>query len=413
MARIYYDLRGILPFPTSSELRMAGMVRTIVEWGRHLAHRSDVAFVAPGLERVVKAALLRNPEYRLIGDLVDEPAVPSLTEKIALRLPPPFIRTSLLSRLRRRLAVGLEPVRFATDTKTFFNSTRFPGRFVYLLPSVKLLPPEIPTRCVPVMNVYDLIPLVFKEGKFIGDRRYMESIQRIQTLGGHFVVNSNYVKHSLVCMFDILPDRVHVVNLGAFKAEEAPEAIALRSVKPYFLHIAGNCQRRKNVDGTMRGFIRFLEKTGADYDLRYVGPSQSDLEPLISRYGKQFRHQILGEGHVSDAKLDSLIRGAACGLYLSLSEGFGLPPLEFMTRSIPVISTNLTSVPEAVGDAGPLVDPFNQEEIASAMQMITTDHSAATKYIAKGKERAALLSWRNSGATLESTLEGILAGYAR
>ena len=111
---------------------------------------------------------------------------------------------------------------------------------------------------------------------------------------------------------------------------------------------------------------------------------------------------------MSDAKLDSLIRASTCGLYLSLSEGFGLPPLEFMARGVPVISSNATSVPEAVGGAGPLVDPFDEEEIAATMALVVSDPAKVGEWIAKGHDRAKELSWANSAKALEKVLQGLL-----
>ena len=101
---------------------------------------------------------------------------------------------------------------------------------------------------------------------------------------------------------------------------------------------------------------------------------------------------------------------ASAGLYLSLHEGFGLPPLEYMKHGLPVICSNVTSIPEVVGDAGILVDPFAVDEIANAMRRLTEDDTLAQELRQRGFERVSRYSWERSAADLSATLTGILNG---
>jgi glycosyltransferase involved in cell wall biosynthesis len=144
------------------------------------------------------------------------------------------------------------------------------------------------------------------------------------------------------------------------------------------------------------------------YDLRIVGPSEDDLREIKACHGGRWSQRIMGEGKVSESRLDHLIQHAKWGLYLSLYEGFGLPPLEFMSRGIPVIASSATSVPESVGDAGILVDPFDYEGIAATLLKVTQDPEMAVDLIQKGFLRAGELSWITSAKQLTETLERIL-----
>jgi glycosyltransferase involved in cell wall biosynthesis len=99
---------------------------------------------------------------------------------------------------------------------------------------------------------------------------------------------------------------------------------------------------------------------------------------------------------VPQADLPPLYSGAVCFVYSSYFEGFGLPPLEAMKCGAPVIVGNKTSWPEVVGDAGVLVDPFDVDEIASAMQRVIADPGLRTLLRAQGLERAQLFEWQET-----------------
>src|SRR5687767_3931475 len=94
--------------------------------------------------------------------------------------------------------------------------------------------------------------------------------------------------------------------------------------------------------------------------------------------------------------LPPLYSGALCFVYPSYFEGFGLPPLEAMKCGAPVIVGDRTSLPEVVGDAAVLVDPFAIESIASAMQRVIVDSSLREQLRVKGFERAKLFDWQET-----------------
>ena len=111
---------------------------------------------------------------------------------------------------------------------------------------------------------------------------------------------------------------------------------------------------------------------------------------------------VILTGYVPEADLPALYTGALCFVYPSYFEGFGLPPLEAMKCGAPVIAGNRTSLPEVVGDAGLLVDPFNIDAIASAIEKLITDSNFRSELRVKGLERARIFNWRE---TARQTLE--------
>ncbi len=131
-------------------------------------------------------------------------------------------------------------------------------------------------------------------------------------------------------------------------------------------------------------------------------PLQGELETHAARVGST----VMFPGWVSAAELEGLYSAAACFVFPSIREGFGLPVLEAMRRGVPVVCSNTSAVPEVAGDAALLVDPRRPEEIAGAISRVLTDADLAASLRRRGENRAAEFSWRR-------TAEETLASYDR
>ncbi len=107
-------------------------------------------------------------------------------------------------------------------------------------------------------------------------------------------------------------------------------------------------------------------------------------------------NSVVLTGYVPEVNLPALYSGALCFVYPSYFEGFGLPPLEAMKCGAPVIVSNKTSLPEVVGQAGLLVDPFDVNDIASAIEKVISDSNLRSSLRVKGFERARLFDWRET-----------------
>ena len=101
-------------------------------------------------------------------------------------------------------------------------------------------------------------------------------------------------------------------------------------------------------------------------------------------------------GYVPEKDLPALYSGALCFVYPSYFEGFGLPPLEAMQCGAPVVVGNQTSLPEVVGDAGVLVDPFDVDALAAAIASVISNSNLRTELSVKGQARAKLFEWRET-----------------
>ena len=193
-------------------------------------------------------------------------------------------------------------------------------------------------------------------------------------------------------------DRTFVTPLGFTLPEQAPlNTDAVPSSKmPYFLFV-GNLTPRKNLLRVIQAFV-LLRKDEPGLTLKIVGPKFWGSDE-ISALARETPGVEL-TGFVSEAELDRLYRGARALVFPSLYEGFGLPALEAMARGCPVIGSNVSSLPEVIGDAGLQVDPHSVEAIAGAMRQLQVPELRATLR-ARGLLRAGAYSWRT---TAEQTL---------
>jgi glycosyltransferase involved in cell wall biosynthesis len=158
----------------------------------------------------------------------------------------------------------------------------------------------------------------------------------------------------------------------------------------------------KNVDGTVRAFMRAKEKYELPHKLLIVGMKHYGYDKLLRLVHQENRgEKIAYLGYVDEETLSSLYSHTDLLLLLSLEEGFGLPVLEGMAAGVPVLAANTSSLPEIVGDAGILVDPLDTEGIADAMYECLLDQDMRSNLVIKGLERTKLFPWRR---TAELTL---------
>jgi glycosyltransferase involved in cell wall biosynthesis len=115
-------------------------------------------------------------------------------------------------------------------------------------------------------------------------------------------------------------------------------------------------------------------------------------------------------GYVADADLPALYAGADLFVYPSLYEGFGLPPLEAMACGTPVVTSNVSSLPEVVGDAAVTVDPLDERALAEALESLLLDPARRMQLSSAGLARAAEFRWERTAAQTLAVYEAVLNG---
>jgi glycosyltransferase involved in cell wall biosynthesis len=161
--------------------------------------------------------------------------------------------------------------------------------------------------------------------------------------------------------------------------------------KPYFLFV-GSIHPRKNVKRLIESYLKYREKD-ATFDLVVVGePMWKHNQELVA-----LKHESIHyTGHLTIQKLVRVMGAAACFVYVPYFEGFGIPLVEAMCCGVPIIAGNRTSLPEVVGDAGILVNPFSVEDISAALVKVAQDEVLMKELAIKSLERSNHFSWDGS-----------------
>jgi glycosyltransferase involved in cell wall biosynthesis len=211
------------------------------------------------------------------------------------------------------------------------------------------------------------------------------------------------------------PERVIVVPNAIDPAilehpgEEEMERVRERyQIRGRFLLFAGNIKPHKNLGRLIAAFGLLKQRPGhEDVKLLILGEeinAYGALRRAVESAG--VRQDVRFFGFVPDSTLSALYRLASAFAFPSLYEGFGLPPLEAMASGTPVVTSRLSSLPEVVGDAAVLVDPYSVEDIAAGLERILGDEALRQTLVARGKARAADFSW-------ERSVQAIHDGYMR
>ena len=263
-------------------------------------------------------------------------------------------------------------------------------------------------------TLYDLIPLHYPSAIFplrrldlrAGYARYLHQLQRAD----HLMAISEASKQDAVERLRIPPERISVTPLAVDdrrfyprSPEEIENVLARHNVRqPYFLHV-GSSVYHKNTAAVVRAFSLFCQEAMAEHALYVTGAYEdrvlADLHSSCRHLFESRRVRMIGV--VPGDDLPALYSGAEALVYPSLIEGFGLPVLEAMRCATPVLTSNMSSLPEVGGDAVLYVDPRRPDEIAAGLHQLTSRPELRAELVARGRGRAALFSWAR---TAEQTL---------
>ncbi len=209
----------------------------------------------------------------------------------------------------------------------------------------------------------------------------------------HIICISNSTKSDLCEIFDIPENKVSVVHLGFEKFEVSSSHAELqeKGERPFLLYV-GSRRGYKNFDGFLRA-VAASPTLKQEFDVvAFGGGAFSEVEQsLIARLG--FAPNAVRQLGGSDAVLGGLYARAMAFVYPSVYEGFGLPPLEAMAHDCPVVSSNSSSMPEVVGNAGAYFDPMDIEAQAEAISSVVFDDQRRQALIEAGRQRLPLFSW--------------------
>ena len=277
--------------------------------------------------------------------------------------------------------------------------------------------PLVGRSCRYVVTVHDVIPLILPETFTPRHRLVVRmALARVRRKADRVIVPSHAVKRDVVRRVGLPEDRVVVTHEGC-EARFRPvrSGTALRDVAaryglpPRYVLAVGTLEPRKNLTTLLEAFARLRRDGEVDADLRLVlaGARGWLEEPIFATVRSLgLEDAVRFTGFVDDDDLPAVYSGAALFVFPSLHEGFGLPLLEAMACGVPVVTSNISSLPEVAGDAAVLVDPRDEQGLAGAIARLLRDEALRGRLREAGIARARQFSWE---ATARRTLDAYAA----
>ena len=260
-----------------------------------------------------------------------------------------------------------------------------------------------------VTTVHDVLPLRYpteypRQQYYF--RYYVPAVLRASRV---VLVVSQSTRRDVLRLYGVPPEKIHVVMAGYESDRFTPDGPAADPVgSPYALYV-GNVMPHKNLLRLVEAFARVAKRLPLTLVLRGSGRA-----PHVRALRQRIDALSLGDRvdwrpYEPPEQLPALYRGARMLLLPSLYEGFGLTALEAMACGTPVVTSNVSSLPEVVGDAALLVDPEDTAAMAAAMARIIDDHAIAKTLRERGPARAQAFSWENTARAVQHAMSQALA----
>jgi glycosyltransferase involved in cell wall biosynthesis len=269
-----------------------------------------------------------------------------------------------------------------------------------LLHSLAFVTPLI-SPCPSVVTIYDLSFILFPKGFKYSKRLYLTLLTRPSARSAKRVITiSESTKRDTVRLLGVSPEKVDVVYCGVDKPfcplpeREVASFRQKRGLPERIILFVGTIEPRKNVARLVEAYSRLRD---GQIKLVIGGARGWLYEEVFARVEElELTGDVLFPGYIPPDELPLWYNAAELFVYPSLYEGFGLPPLEAMACGTPVITSNVSSLPEVVGKAGLTVDPMDSEGLAEAMNQVLSDGILRQSMREQGLARAGRFSWANA-----------------
>lgn len=271
-----------------------------------------------------------------------------------------------------------------------------------------------------VVTIHDLISVFFGHNIPFWSRQFFAKWMPLTyRFADHLIAVSEHTKKDAIAVLKIPAEKITVIHEAADEQyQPIDDQAAIKKVRekyqtgsePYILHV-GTLEPRKNLQFLVRSFAAAKPNLGQT-KLVLTGKKGWYYEGLFTLVDDlKLQNEVLFTGYVEDEDIPLLYNGALVLAFPSLYEGFGLPPLEAMACGTPVISSNTSSMPEVVGEAGLLLSPADEESWTTALIEIVNDPKRRAEMSKKGLEQAKKFSWQKCARETVAVYEKV-AGHA-
>jgi glycosyltransferase involved in cell wall biosynthesis len=262
-----------------------------------------------------------------------------------------------------------------------------------------------------VVTIHDMVHHKIggaKKSHWLHFEAYKKVIESAAKNSKKIITVSEYSKKDIISFLQVPSDKIDVIyegkSLNNEVSHERVEVVKKRYLidKPYFLFV-GVLERKKNLVSLTRGFDLFLEQHKAKIDLVVVGPTDKHY-PEIKHHALDIKHSgnLVFTGFVEEEELEALYKGAFAYASASLHEGFGLPGVEALSFSLPLLVSNIEVFNEIYDNAALYFDPMDPSDIAEKINILVRDSQFYEQIQRKSFERSLLFDWNK---TAEETLK--------
>ena len=261
-----------------------------------------------------------------------------------------------------------------------------------------------------IITIYDTV--FFSAPETMGDMKAISEYKYAAERSDLILTISESAKSDIIKYFNVDEKKIEIVTPGIDleKYLHNYTDMELENVRKkyklpenYILYL-GTIEPRKNIERTIKAFIKYKKEVKDDLKFVIVGGKgwkYDNIMKLIESMGTD----IILTGYIDEEDKIPIYKLAQLFAFPSLYEGFGMPVLEAMAAGVPVVTSNVSSLPEVAGDAAILVDPLNEDEIFEAYKKILSDKKLQLEMIEKGLEQAKKFEWKESAKVLEQIYE--------
>jgi len=260
-----------------------------------------------------------------------------------------------------------------------------------------------------VLTVYDMSFASYPDLQTTAVQRFYPKVRESCNKALKVITISNFSKAEILKFLDIPEEKVEVIYPGVIVNEpkcsnsDEEKLLSKYQLSGSYVLFVGTIEPRKNIAAIVKAFEILLQKYKYRCELVIVGKLGWKYEECLRKIrGSRAQSRIRMLGYVPDDDLPIIYKHASVFVYPSVYEGFGLPVLEAMAYDTPVITSNVSSLPEIAGDAALLVNPYDEGQIAEAMDKVMRDPEQRRQLIERGREQVKKYSWME---TARRTLE--------
>ena len=266
------------------------------------------------------------------------------------------------------------------------------------------VPPGVKGKVITM--VYDTVYKAFPNTMSVRSRFMLNlSMKRSCKRADLIVTISQFSKSEIIKYLNVSPDKIVIMPCGVdfeiyrpdYNEEDIRTAKKKYGLEGEYLLYLGTLEPRKNIDRLVDAYALIKQRVNNPPKLVIAGRKGWQYDSIFKKVRELgLADDVIFTGYVDASDSPLLMSGAIAFVFPSIYEGFGMPPLEAMACGTPVITSNAASLPEVVGDAALMVNPYSTESIADAIERILFDKNLRAKLSKRGLKRASCYSWDNS-----------------